>query len=187
MGTHCDNRNRVYRQGNLVRGSNSKGLPAFAVRRRPDKTIDRRRRSQVSASRAGFWVRAGGCDHIPHPQHSRDVWGNRPDPERPIRGLIRTDSIATIGTQGVVGETFLSISPGSSRAAEAVPLATLRSQEVITLPEMLDRGSGLLDTVDGTIKETRVKLDRVLDGLSYTLPDRGSDVGLPVQAIPAAA
>src|ERR1700675_2340548 len=71
-----------------------------------------------------------------------------------LHGLVRMDSIATIETQGVVGETFVSIRPGSSQAAEASPLVTLRSEEPTTLSEMLKRGSGLLDSVDATLKGT---------------------------------
>src|ERR1700739_2887865 len=34
-----------------------------------------------------------------------------------LHGLVRTDSLVTVDTQGVVGETFLTIHPGSSGAA----------------------------------------------------------------------
>src|ERR1700692_1488229 len=68
-----------------------------------------------------------------------------------LQGLVRTDSIATIGTQGLVGETFLSIRPGSAQAAEASPLATLESKEAVSLAALLDQSSGLLNDVDGTL------------------------------------
>jgi phospholipid/cholesterol/gamma-HCH transport system substrate-binding protein len=86
--------------------------------------------------------------------------------DRKLQGLVRTDSIVAIETQGVVGETFLSIQPGSPNAAQANPGATLQSQEMVSLSEMLNRGSRVLDTVDSTVKVTSAKLNGALDELS---------------------
>src|SRR5215467_10565654 len=46
-------------------------------------------------------------------------------------GLVRTDSLVTIETEGVVGGTFLSVRPGSARALPAPALATIPSHEPI--------------------------------------------------------
>lgn len=89
--------------------------------------------------------------------------------DRKLQGLIRADSIATIETQGVVGETFLSIRPGSAQAAEAPPFATLKSKEAVSLADLLDQSSGLLNSVDGTLKDTRAKLDGALESATVTL------------------
>ena len=70
-----------------------------------------------------------------------------------LQGLVRTDSIATIGTQGVVGETFLLIHPGSSQAPAATPLSVLPSKEPIDLANLLDQGQGLVTDVDSTVKD----------------------------------
>jgi phospholipid/cholesterol/gamma-HCH transport system substrate-binding protein len=70
-----------------------------------------------------------------------------------LQGLVRTDSLATIGTQGVVGETFLLIHPGSSQAPAASPLSVLPSKEPIDLANLLDQGQGLVSDVDSTVKD----------------------------------
>ena len=70
-----------------------------------------------------------------------------------LQGLVRTDSLATIGTQGVVGETFLLIHPGSSQAPAATPLSVLPSKEPIDLAALLDQGQGLVTDVDGAVKD----------------------------------
>src|ERR1700677_3460092 len=44
-----------------------------------------------------------------------------------LRGLVRTDSVVTVGTAGVVGEKFLTISAGSPQAPAAAANATLAS------------------------------------------------------------
>src|SRR6516165_600078 len=61
-----------------------------------------------------------------------------------LRGLVRGDSVATIGTEGIVGGTYLSVKPGSAQAAEASDLATIPSQETSDLSELLARGNGLI-------------------------------------------
>jgi phospholipid/cholesterol/gamma-HCH transport system substrate-binding protein len=70
-----------------------------------------------------------------------------------LQGLVRTDSLATICTQGVVGETFLLIRPGSSKAPAATPLSVLPSKEPIDLANLLDQGQGLVTDVDGAVKD----------------------------------
>jgi hypothetical protein len=56
-----------------------------------------------------------------------------------VRGLIRTDSVATIATEGVVGDKILLIGPGSSTASEAAPHATLPFDGRIARPRRLTR------------------------------------------------
>src|ERR1700681_62508 len=46
-----------------------------------------------------------------------------------LRGLVRTDSVVTIGTEGIVGGTYLSVGSGSAQALQATPLATIPSKE----------------------------------------------------------
>src|SRR5215469_13140560 len=48
-----------------------------------------------------------------------------------LRGLVRGVSVVTIDTEGVVGGTYLSVHPGSSRAPQAAALATIPSKEPI--------------------------------------------------------
>lgn len=93
-----------------------------------------------------------------------------------FRGLVRTDSLATIGTEGVVGGTFLEIRSGSSTAQAAAAEETLPSKEPIELADLLDQGRGTLADVDATVKNangllTMVggKVSSTLDGMKGTL------------------
>jgi phospholipid/cholesterol/gamma-HCH transport system substrate-binding protein len=88
-----------------------------------------------------------------------------------FRGLVRTDSLATIGTEGVVGDTFLLIHPGSMRAPAAAPDATLPSKEPTEIADLLDQGKGVLTDVDGTIKNANGILNTVSGNLNATLAD----------------
>jgi phospholipid/cholesterol/gamma-HCH transport system substrate-binding protein len=85
-----------------------------------------------------------------------------------FRGLVRTDSVATIGTEGVVGGTYLSVRAGSAQAPQAAPLATIRSREPIELSALLANGAGLLHDAQDTLKEIGGKLGVALDGVTLT-------------------
>jgi phospholipid/cholesterol/gamma-HCH transport system substrate-binding protein len=86
-----------------------------------------------------------------------------------LHGLVRTDSVATIGTEGVVGDTFLLVRPGSSREPAAASLATLPSKEPTEIADLLDQGKGVLADVDGTVKNANGILTSVGGNLNSTL------------------
>jgi phospholipid/cholesterol/gamma-HCH transport system substrate-binding protein len=86
-----------------------------------------------------------------------------------LRGLVRADSVVTIGTEGIVGGTYLSVRPGSALAVQADPLMTIPSTEPTELAELLTRGNGLLGDADGMIKQIGGKLGVALDGVTTTI------------------
>src|SRR5271165_5298502 len=61
-----------------------------------------------------------------------------------VRGLVRTDSVATIATEGVVGDKFLTIGPGSSTAPEAAPFTTLPSKETSDIADLVRKSTALV-------------------------------------------
>src|SRR5262249_14335961 len=83
--------------------------------------------------------------------------------------LVRQDSLVTIGTEGVVGGTFLSVRPGSPRTVQAATLTNIPSKDPIELSDLLERGTGLMDQAQGTLKEVGGKLSVTLDGLTSTV------------------
>jgi phospholipid/cholesterol/gamma-HCH transport system substrate-binding protein len=93
-----------------------------------------------------------------------------------LQGLVRTDSLATIGTQGVVGETFLLIHPGSSRAPAATPLFVLPSKEPIDIASLLDQGQGLVSDVDGAVKDADGLLKKTGSQLGSTLANANTSL-----------
>ena len=86
-----------------------------------------------------------------------------------LRGLVRTDSVVSIGTEGVVGEVFLIVRAGSQNASAADALSTLPSKEPVELSDLLDKGTSLLDEVHGTVKQLAGKLDGTLSGVGATV------------------
>ena len=89
--------------------------------------------------------------------------------EEKLHGLMRTDSVVTIGTEGVVGDTFVMIEPGSA-AAPAVPVeGVLRSKEPTELADLLDQAKGTIEDVDATVKNANGLLTSVGGNLNATL------------------
>jgi phospholipid/cholesterol/gamma-HCH transport system substrate-binding protein len=84
-------------------------------------------------------------------------------------GLVRTDSLATIGTEGVVGDTFLLVRPGSSHSHAAAPLSTLPSKEPTELADLLDQGKGTLTDVDAAVNNANRLLTTVGGKVNATL------------------
>jgi phospholipid/cholesterol/gamma-HCH transport system substrate-binding protein len=122
----------------------------------------------------GAKVRVGGLDagqvtaiEVPDspPARFRVKW--RIDAK--LHGLVRTDSVATIGTEGVVGGTYLSVLPGTAQGAEAPALATIPGKEPADLSELIARGTGLLDDAQGMLKEVGPKLGVALDTATSTV------------------
>lgn len=69
-----------------------------------------------------------------------------------LQGLVRTDSVVTISTEGVVGNKFLSISVGTAQAHAAAPGATLASKEATELSELVEQAKGTITDIDATVR-----------------------------------
>ena len=82
-----------------------------------------------------------------------------------MRALVRADSVATIETEGIVGETFVLVRPGTPGTLAAPQLATLPSTEPLNMVDLLNQGSGLLTEADGTLKDLK-ELTGNLNGMN---------------------
>jgi phospholipid/cholesterol/gamma-HCH transport system substrate-binding protein len=86
-----------------------------------------------------------------------------------LAGLVRADSVAEIGTEGVVGNTFLSIRPGTAHATQAPQLSTIPGKEPTELSDLLTRGQSLLVDADNMLRTTGGKVNVALDGVTTTV------------------
>jgi len=83
-----------------------------------------------------------------------------------LHGLVRTDSFVTVDTQGVVGETFITIHSGSPNATIAQADSLLQSKPPISMSDLLSHGLGIMNDADATIKQVGGKLNVALDGVN---------------------
>lgn len=86
-----------------------------------------------------------------------------------LHGLVRTDSIATISTEGVVGDTFLSILPGSAAAPAIRPGGVLQSKEPIEITDLLSQAQGTITDVDAAVRNANGLLSSVGGTLNTTI------------------
>jgi phospholipid/cholesterol/gamma-HCH transport system substrate-binding protein len=92
------------------------------------------------------------------------------------RGLVRTDSLVSIQTEGIVGDKYIFIREGTNTAPEAPDGATLPSKEPFDLgaalekgSKLLDKSSTLLDSVQSSVTDLHGRLDVALDSVTKTV------------------
>jgi phospholipid/cholesterol/gamma-HCH transport system substrate-binding protein len=81
-----------------------------------------------------------------------------------LHGLVRTDSVVTVDTEGVVGNTFLTIHTGSPNAPIALSDTLLQSKPSANMSDLLTNGLGVINDADATLKQVTGKLNAALDG-----------------------
>ncbi len=89
----------------------------------------------------------------------------------PLRGMVRTDSVASIETEGVVGDKYVSITKGSDAEPEAGPGTILRGKETPDISALLDKGSVVLSDLDDSLKDLRGHADLTMTTMTRTLRD----------------
>jgi phospholipid/cholesterol/gamma-HCH transport system substrate-binding protein len=89
--------------------------------------------------------------------------------EQRLHVLVRTDSVVTIATEGVVGDKFLLVHEGGQQTSEAGPLTTLPSKEPLDLSDLMEESAGMLKDVNGTMKQAGGKLNGALDAITTTV------------------
>src|SRR6266436_7330388 len=83
-----------------------------------------------------------------------------------FHGLVRTDSLVTVDTEGVVGNTFLTIHTGSQNAPIAQADSLLQSKPPISMSDLLTHGLVIMNDADATLKQVGGKLNIALDGVN---------------------
>src|SRR5271157_2661101 len=116
---------------------------------------------------AGF--DAGEVTQIGVPKSPSGGFRLRLEINEKARGLVRTDSVATIATEGIVGDKFVSIGAGSSTSPEAAPFTTLPSKETSDMAELIQKSTALVGNASETMKTVADKLTTTLDAVTTTV------------------
>jgi phospholipid/cholesterol/gamma-HCH transport system substrate-binding protein len=86
-----------------------------------------------------------------------------------FHGMVRTDSVVTVDTEGVVGNTFLTIHTGSPNAPIAQADSLLPSKPPVNVSDLLTNGLGVINDADATLKQVTGKLNAALDGTNEAI------------------
>jgi phospholipid/cholesterol/gamma-HCH transport system substrate-binding protein len=104
--------------------------------------------------------------------------------------VIRIDSVATIQTDGLVGNKFVQVDAGTEQAAIVPPGGTVHSREPFDLSAMLQRMSETVDLVTSTIEDLKGGLDTALGSVTETADQAQelmSDLGKQARTIMTSA
>jgi len=130
--------------------------------------------SELSGITKGSKVRVGGMDagrvlQIEVPSSVSSKFRVQIQIDDRLHPIIRKDSVVTINTEGIVGNTYLSISPGSAVAPPVASGDTLPSKGAIELSDLLNRAVTTVNDFDSTIQNVNGQLATLSNGLNSTL------------------
>lgn len=107
-----------------------------------------------------------------------------------LHPLIRVDSVATIQTDGLVGNKFMQVEAGTDQAPIVPARGTIQSREAFDLSAMLQRMNDTVDLVSKTITDVKAGIDTALTSVTDTAKDAQilmNDMGTDARAIMASA
>lgn len=107
-----------------------------------------------------------------------------------LRPLIRTDSIASIQNDGLVGNRYVHVQAGSEQAPAFEDGGTIRSEEPFDFADALRRLNETIDQVAGLLDEVEVGIQEAVTAVSETAKEAQTliaDVGEEVRDITGAA
>jgi phospholipid/cholesterol/gamma-HCH transport system substrate-binding protein len=134
-------------------------------------------------------ARAGEVIDITPPSQPAGKFRVRVQVSEQLHQLVRTDSIASIETEGLVGGSYLAISTGSAEAAQAPPLSTIGGQEPFEFADLLQQMNSTIGKVNTTIDEMRGELETTISSVSMTVQNANdliTDVSGDVRRMAAA-
>jgi len=127
--------------------------------------------ANVDTLQSGARVRVSGMDagqvsSISIPQQASSKFRLKLDVDKKFRNIIREDSVASIETEGMVGNKFVNIAKGNNQSPQCRPGCTLPSQEPFELSDLMKQGKNLVKTVQGTIQDVQNHADHAIDNFS---------------------
>lgn len=105
-----------------------------------------------------------------------------------LRQLVRTDSIATIQTDGIVGNAFIQIGGGTEAQPVAPDESTIPGRDPIEFADLIEEGRDTFRTVTKEILTLRGEISEAVGVLTVTLKDANAlilEVGADAKVIAA--
>src|SRR5208283_1600181 len=122
----------------------------------------------------GAKVRVGGFDagevkEISVPDSPSAGFRLRLEISERTSALVRTDSVALIDTEGIVGDKYVLIATGSPAAPKAAPFSKIPGRETSDMAALVQKGTALLDDASQTMKVVSGRLTNALDAVTTTV------------------
>jgi phospholipid/cholesterol/gamma-HCH transport system substrate-binding protein len=113
-------------------------------------------------------AKAGAIKQILTPSRPSDKFRVQLEISEALHGLVRTDSVATIETEGLVGGSYLGIGTGSDAARAAAPNSTIPSKEPFEIADLMEQMRGSIQRVNDTIDEMKYDIQRAVGSVADT-------------------
>jgi phospholipid/cholesterol/gamma-HCH transport system substrate-binding protein len=85
--------------------------------------------------------------------------------------LVREDSVASIQTQGLLGNRYVEIDKGTLQTPEAKPGCTIPSAEPFDYKTLRQQGADLLQTTNSAIKDLKTNADQAFEAINKLATD----------------
>lgn len=86
-----------------------------------------------------------------------------------LHPLVRTDSVATIQTEGLVGGNFVQVGAGTNGAPPAPEHSTIPSREPFSLADLLQQASDTVATINNTVQDLSGGIEDALNQVTGTV------------------
>ncbi len=106
-----------------------------------------------------------------------------------LHPLVRTDSVAAIQTEGLVGGNFVQIGAGTNQAPQAPEKSTIPSREPFSFADLLRQASDTVASINKAVNELSGGIDKALGQVTSTVNSANkliTDVGGDVRKMAAA-
>jgi phospholipid/cholesterol/gamma-HCH transport system substrate-binding protein len=129
--------------------------------------------SRIGGIQVGAIVRVSGADagaveEIRVPRNPSEKFRLKMRVLEDLRGLVRTDSVASIQTDGLVGNRFIQIEAGSDAAPQAPDGSTIQGNDLYDFTDLLTQASTTLQDINGIIAEVRGAINVALVEVTKT-------------------
>jgi phospholipid/cholesterol/gamma-HCH transport system substrate-binding protein len=130
--------------------------------------------SRVSGLENGSIVRVGGVEAgevlaIEVPPRPSAKFRVKAKVREDLHPIVRTDSVASIQNDGLVGNKFLQIDAGTDEAPPVAHGGTVRSREPFELSELLTQMSDTITRVNATITDLKADAEQALESVTSTV------------------
>lgn len=161
----------------------------FAEQREIDTTLTRVTGLQVGTVVRVAGMAAGEVTRLDIPAQPSQPFVVRLRIRDDLAHLVRGDSVASVQTDGLVGNAFIQVSPGSDAAGVVPPGGRIRGADPIEFSDMLARASDTLGTFDRLIQTIGPQVGETLGNLNQTVVSVNgivADVGADLKQITGA-
>ncbi|MBA3948805.1 MAG: MCE family protein [Acidobacteria bacterium] len=129
--------------------------------------------SRIGGIQVGAIVRVSGADageveEIRVPRNPNEKFRLKMRVLEDLRGLVRTDSVASIQTDGLVGNRFIQIVGGTDAAPQAPDGSTIQGNDLYDFTDLLTQASTTLQDINGIIDDVRGAINLALADVAKT-------------------